>query len=112
MALTAAPILLKTKLHRPPLQTDYILRSALLHRLQQGRDRKLTLVVAPAGFGKSTLGASWLAAIEEECAGETLCPAPRTCWLSLDEQDNTVGRFLTYFVAALHTAYPDACPLL
>ncbi len=112
MALTAAPILLKTKLHRPPLQTDYILRSALLHRLQQGRDRKLTLVVAPAGFGKSTLGASWLAAIEEECAGETPCPAPRTCWLSLDEQDNTVGRFLTYFVAALHTAYPDACPLL
>lgn len=112
MAPSAAPILLKTKLHRPPLQTDYVWRSQLLCKLQQGSDRKLTLVVAPAGFGKSTLVASWLASMEEADDGEASREAARACWLSLDVQDNTVGRFLTYFVAALHTAYPDACPVL
>ena len=60
----AAPILLKTKLHRHPLQTDYVLRPQLLRKLQQGLRGKLTLVVAPAGFGKSTLVASWLAALD------------------------------------------------
>lgn len=55
MTPAAAPILLKTKLHRYPLQTDYVLRPQLLDKLQQGLRSKLTLVVAPAGFGKSTL---------------------------------------------------------
>ena len=55
MSLGSTTVLLKTKLHRPPLQTDYVARPQLLQKLQQGISRKLTLVVAPAVFGKSTL---------------------------------------------------------
>lgn len=111
MTPAAAPILLKTKLHRYPLQTDFVLRPHLLHKLQQGLRSKLTLVVAPAGFGKSTLVASWLATLEQNAKG-TDSQVIRTCWLSLDAQDSNVGRFLNYFLAALHTAYPAACPTL
>ena len=109
----ATPILLKTKLHRPPLQTDYVARPQLLHRLQQGINRKLTLMAAPAGFGKSTLAASWLTALEARVSEHEPEAQPaallRTCWLSLDAQDNNLARFLTYVAAAIHTAYPTAC---
>ena len=73
MTLSTAPILLKTKLHRPPLQTDFVQRPQLLHRLQQNIKCKLTIVVAPAGFGKSTLIASWLAAIEDANSAGKMC---------------------------------------
>ena len=110
MAPGNTTVLLKTKLHRPPLQTDYVPRPQLLQKLQQGINRKLTLVVAPAGFGKSTLAASWLANIENAVQENAIdAPALRTCWLSLDSQDNNLSRFLTYVIAAIQAAYPATC---
>jgi LuxR family maltose regulon positive regulatory protein len=58
----------------------------------------LTLVSAPAGYGKSTLVSCWLEA--SDCRG---------AWLSLDENDNDLHLFLSYFVAAIQTIFPDAC---
>jgi LuxR family maltose regulon positive regulatory protein len=64
----------------------------LLDRLDEGLHRKLTLVSAPAGFGKTTLCSEWLAR----------CGRP-IAWLSLDEGDNDPVRFLAYLVATLQT---------
>jgi LuxR family maltose regulon positive regulatory protein len=89
--------LLRTKLHRPPVPEDHVHRPRLLGRLEQRRKRPLTLVSAPAGYGKSVLISYWL---------ET-CDAP-SAWLSLDEQDNDLRLFLSYFLAAVRTISPDA----
>ncbi len=85
----AAP-LLTTKLYIPPVRPELVSRPRLIKQLNAGLDRKLTLVSAPAGFGKTTLVADWLDQVE--------CPCT---WLSLDEGDNDPVRFMTYFVAAL-----------
>ena len=89
--------LIRTKLYRPRITGDLVPRPRLLERLQKRRSRALTLVVAPAGYGKSTLVASWL----ETCD----CPS---AWLSLDEDDNDLVVFLSYFSAAIRTMFPDA----
>jgi LuxR family maltose regulon positive regulatory protein len=68
-----------------------------LERLEQNRQRPLTLVSAPAGYGKSTLVSSWL----QECS------SPHA-WLSLDKNDNDLHLFLNYFLAAVQTMFPDA----
>ena len=87
---------LTAKLYLPPPRPKVVVRQRLLDRLNDGMDgRKLTLVSAPAGFGKSTLLSSWLH------------DAPfATAWLSLDEDDNDPARFLLYLIAALQTAVP------
>ncbi|HEV2072992.1 MAG TPA: hypothetical protein VGR29_05050 [Thermomicrobiales bacterium] len=85
---------LVTKLYVPPPRTRAILRRRLVERLNEGMDRKLTLISAPAGFGKTTLVSEWIA------SGR---PA---AWLSLDEGDNDLSRFLAYLVAALQTIGP------
>jgi LuxR family maltose regulon positive regulatory protein len=82
--------LLPTKLHVPHLRTSLVPRSHLTERIQQGTERALTLVSAPAGFGKTTLLAQWL-------AGNGL----PTAWLSLETEDNDPTRFLSYLIAAL-----------
>src|SRR6266571_3715789 len=82
--------LLATKLHVPRLPAQFIRRSRLVERLQQGMERALTLVSAPAGFGKTTLVAQWLA--------ESGTPV---AWLSLEPEDNEPVRFLSYLIAAL-----------
>jgi LuxR family maltose regulon positive regulatory protein len=64
----------------------------LLERLNTGLQRKLTLISAPAGFGKTTL--------LSECAAR--CGRP-VAWLSLDEGDNDPAHFLAYFIAAIQT---------
>jgi LuxR family maltose regulon positive regulatory protein len=89
--------LLRTKLHRPPITADLVPRPRLLERLDQHRDRPLTLVLASAGYGKTTLVSSWL----ETCD----CP---NAWLSLDANDNDLALFLSYFLAAVQTMFPDA----
>jgi LuxR family maltose regulon positive regulatory protein len=71
-------------------------RPRLNERLQVGLQRKLTLVSAPAGSGKSTLISAWLQDISRP-----------TAWLSLDEGDNDPIRFLSYLLAALQTLDPD-----
>ena len=90
----ATPIL-ATKLHLPPPRAKVVIRSRLIERLNEGLPRKMTLISAPAGFGKTTLVSEWLAACERPAA-----------WLSLDEGDNDPSRFLTYLVAALQTITP------
>ncbi len=90
----STPVLV-TKLYIPPLRTR-VVRRRLIERLNEGLDRKLTLICAPAGFGKTTLVSEWVA------------ESPRPiAWLSLDEADNDPVRFLTYLVAALRTVAPD-----
>src|SRR6266516_1958283 len=84
--------ILTTKLYIPPLRPNVVCRPRLIERLNEGLLRKLTLISAPAGFGKTTLISAWVKGIERP-----------TAWLSLDEGENDPARFLTYLVAALQT---------
>jgi LuxR family maltose regulon positive regulatory protein len=89
--------LLTTKLHIPQVRTARVLRPHLIKRLQQGLAQKLTLISAPAGYGKTTLLCEWLA----------VCGQP-TAWVSLDRGDNDPGRFWAYVLSALHGAFSSA----
>ena len=82
--------LLTTKLHIPPARAELVARPRLVERLNAGLRRRLTLISAPAGFGKTTLLSEWA----------SRCPRP-VAWLSLDEGDNDPMRFLVHLVAAL-----------
>jgi LuxR family maltose regulon positive regulatory protein len=84
--------LLATKLHIPRPRPHLVLRAHLIAQLQQGMERTLTLVSAPAGFGKTTLLAQWLA--------KSGTPA---AWVSLGPEDNDPTSFLSYLIAALQT---------
>ena len=85
--------LVKTKLYRPLVRPELVSRPHLLKLLKEGFKGKLTLVSAPAGYGKTTLIAA--------CVAECGIPA---AWLSLDKNDNQPGRFLSYLIAALQAA--------
>jgi LuxR family maltose regulon positive regulatory protein len=87
---------LATKLYVPPPRPKVVFRPRLVARLDEGLYHKLTLISAPAGFGKTTLVSEWVASGERPVA-----------WLSLDEGDNDLGRFLVYLVAALQTVMAD-----
>jgi LuxR family maltose regulon positive regulatory protein len=89
--------ILATKLYIPSLRPDAVSRFRLIERLNEGlrHNRKLTLIAAPAGFGKTTLVSAWVAVCDR-----------KTAWLSLDEADSDPTRFLTYFVAALKKIEP------
>jgi len=84
--------LLTTKLFVPPARPKLVPRPRLIERLNEGVHRKLTLISAPAGFGKTTLISERVANCKRQCA-----------WVSLDEGDNDPVRFLTYLVGALQT---------
>ena len=85
--------LLQTKLYVPPARPEWVARPRLIERLNDGLTRKLVLISAPAGFGKTTLLSSWLA--------QKGIPAG---WVSIDEGDNDPARFLAYLIAALQAA--------
>jgi LuxR family maltose regulon positive regulatory protein len=87
--------LLQTKLYIPPIRRELVSRPRLIERLNAGLDGKLTVISAPAGFGKTTLISQWVQAM----GGST--PAIGIAWLSLDEGDNDPARFLVYLIAAL-----------
>lgn len=89
----SAPIL-ATKLYIPQPRSKVVLRPRLIKRLNENLQRTpgMTLISAPAGFGKTTLVSEWVA----------VCKRP-VAWLSLDEGDSDLTRFLTYGVAALQT---------
>ena len=89
--------LIQTKLHRPLVPVDLVPRPQLTGWLDERRHRPVTLVSAPAGYGKSTLISSWL----------DTCNYPHA-WLTLDEGDNDLAVFLTYFLAAIRTIFPEA----
>src|ERR671933_2361215 len=90
-----SPQILPRKLSIPPLRPNVVLRPRLTEQLNEGLHRKLTLISAPAGFGKTTLLSEWVAQ----------CERP-TAWLSLDAGENDLTRFLLYLVAALQTVAP------
>ncbi len=107
--------LLATKLLSPPPRPNLVPRPRLLALLDEGLDHghRLTLVAAPAGFGKTTLVGAWLAGLPSSGeAGEGAGSRggggrPRLAWLSLDEADNDPATFLAYFVAALQRLSPN-----
>src|SRR5262245_18326166 len=90
-------VVLETKVTPPRVRSEHVPRRALLATLRAGSARKLTLVAAPPGFGKSTLLAEWAAAR----------PDQTVAWLSLDENDNDPARFFTYVGAALRRVEPE-----
>jgi LuxR family maltose regulon positive regulatory protein len=93
--------MLATKLYVPSPRPDIVRRSRLIDRLNVGLSRtpSVTLISAPAGFGKTTLVSEWIATLTGS--------GVRVAWLSLDEGDNDLTRFLAYLIAALQTIAPQ-----
>ncbi|OXL87585.1 transcriptional regulator [Paenibacillus sp. SSG-1] len=87
---------LSTKLYIPLPREKVVTRSRLIEQMNGALDRRLTLISASAGSGKTTLISEWV----------TLCGKP-VAWLSLDEGDNDTARFLTYLIKALQTIAPN-----
>ena len=90
------PYLLTTKLYIPRRRPNAVSRPRLIEQLKMGIDRNLTLITAPAGFGKTTLLSEWI-------------PQSERCvtWVSLDEGDNDPARFWAYFIAGLQMLNAD-----
>ncbi len=90
--------LLQTKLQHPISPGDLVPRMDLHARLDSGRERPLTLVSAPAGYGKSVLISSWFEQSDWASA-----------WFSLDRNDSSLRQFLAYFISAIREVFPQAC---
>ena len=105
--------LLQTKLYIPPPGSKLVVRPRLLEKLNEGLHRKLILISAPAGFGKTTLISSWINQIgggleQEDHTTKTHQAFPMVypvgaAWVSLDDRDNDPNQFWLYVVAALQT---------
>jgi len=91
-------LVIKPKLRAPTPRSEQVIRPGLLELLGNALDRKITLVSAPAGYGKTTLLAQWSHAV-----GDSLSFA----WVSLDEQDNDPTRLWRHIVEALHLVAPE-----
>src|SRR3981189_1963793 len=91
--MTMASPLLETKLYIPRRRRDLVPRPRLRERLNRGATSKLTLVSAPAGFGKATLLAEWLGGADADVR--------LAAWLSLDHSDNYLPSVWSYVIAAL-----------
>ena len=87
--------ILYTKLHRPPISADIIPRVRLFEILENGFIHPMTLISAPAGYGKSILVSQWL----------EISAAPGG-WASLDDSDNDLPIFLSYFLEVIQTVFP------
>ena len=90
--------IIRTKLYRPPVTGDFVYREGLNALLDKSFDHTLTLVSAPAGYGKSTFISHWIETRDSPSA-----------WLSLDGMDNDVRVFIANVVAAVQTVFPEAC---
>lgn len=99
--------LLTSKIHPPRLSGALVARPRLLDRLDEGLSRRLTLIVAPAGFGKTTLARQWIAALGDG-VGEEGAPSVPAAWVSLDADDNDPVRFWRYVVTACLRIDADA----
>ena len=97
--------LLQTKLQRPRVARQFVPRPRLIERLEQGSQGPLTLVVAAAGYGKTTLVSSWI----DSFAAENESARLPVAWISLDERDSDLGLFLRYFIAGVQSMFPGAC---
>ncbi len=113
-------MLLQTKFYRPHWNVALVARPHLLARLNDALQRQLTLIAAPAGFGKTMLVSEWLAALGKPNADNQANVAkaefaqrqanaqlPDCCWLALDEGDNDPVRFFAHFMAALGAVAPQ-----
>ena len=92
------PPLLHTKQRPPHTHADWVPRPRLLHLLETGLAHPLTVVSAPAGFGKTTVLAQWTSASSLPAA-----------WISLDAHDNDLTQFLAYLVAGIQALFPHSC---
>lgn len=103
---------LRAKLHRTAPTPSAIVRPNLLRRMDEGLVAKVTLVSAPAGFGKSTLVSAWVDTLisAQPTANATL--VVKVGWLNLDEADNNLPHFLNYLVAAIQESFPHSCDAL
>jgi len=90
--------ILRSKLHPPPVASGVIGRARLARLAPLVATTPVTLISAPAGYGKSTLASQWLTALDG-----------RSCWLSLDASDSDLRQFIAYLIAALQTVVPDCC---
>jgi LuxR family transcriptional regulator, maltose regulon positive regulatory protein len=112
-----APLILRTKITPPALRSGLVMRPALVAQLRTAVARPLTLVVAPAGFGKTTLLATWLAERQkgkrQNTVDDTLLPftfsllPSQVAWLTLERSDDAPGDFLIALYAALTRVAPD-----
>ena len=100
--LQIAPPLLKTKLHIPPRRPDMVPRSLLIKQLNEHIQRKLTLITAPAGYGKTNLASEWIHSLQSEDNSNN-----RIAWLSLGEADSEPIRFLSYVITTLQQVAPE-----
>ena len=107
--------LLSTKFNLPALSNQSIARSRLMEKMDGGlrQGSLLTLVCAPAGYGKTTVVCEWIQHIKDIQEGEKTSSSEESLpgqysWLTLDQSDNDLGRFLAYFVAALQQIHPRA----
>lgn len=92
--------LLRTKFYIPRPARLLVARDMLIQRLNEGLERDLTLVVAPVGYGKTTLVATWAAQAD-----------PPVAWFTLNESDGDLLVFVAGLITAIRTHAPDACPL-
>ncbi len=90
-------IILRTKLQRPGIPSDYVHRPNLVDKLEKNSNLPLVLVSAPAGYGKSTLVSSWLGQCDRASA-----------WVSLDEEDNDLQQFLSYLTVGIRLLFPGS----
>jgi len=103
--MTTPNTLLKTKLYIPQTRSQLVPRPQLLARLEAGLVRKLTVISAPPGFGKTTLLSAWVYQHHHKAGAtdnESDTP-PTVSWVSLDELDNDPVRFWSYIIAGLET---------
>ena len=91
-------LVIRPKLRAPTPRSEQVIRPSLLELLGNALDRKITLVSAPAGYGKTTLLAQWSHAVEDSLS---------FAWVSLDEQDNDPARLWRHIVEALQLAAPE-----
>jgi LuxR family maltose regulon positive regulatory protein len=100
----AAPALLKTKFHVPRANHRWLARPRLLHLMGRNGSARIVLIIAAAGFGKTTLIGQWLAQHDEATSRKRA-----VAWLSLEASDNSPERFFGYLIAAMCDAVPMAC---
>jgi LuxR family maltose regulon positive regulatory protein len=95
LRIEANTVIISTKIQVPIIHTALVQRDALMKRLHNGIQGKLTVVAAPAGYGKTTLLSEWV----KECNGQA-------AWVSLGKQENNFERFWSYVIAAIEKANP------
>src|SRR5512134_2641208 len=101
--------ILATKLYIPSPLPKVVARHRLIEQLNLGLStrRSVTLISAPAGFGKTTLVTEWIASLTSDLAPAGRAEGVRAAWLSLDERDSELARFLIYFISAVQTISPN-----